>query len=260
MTATDVMTGDAVRVLVTGDSGRVGRVVVADLSRDHEITGFSDQAFHHPSGVVSTVGDVTDASALDTAMAGVDGVVHLAGDPRPEAPWSSVLQTNIDGTFQVFEAARRAGVSKMVYASSNHVTGLLTERGRWVDSRMSIAPDSLYAVGKATGEALGRLYSERYGMTVVCLRIGYLNEEDDPYVPLPEADGPRPSVEDLAGTWISHRDLAQLVRRSLGSDLAFGVFYGTSANTGSMWDIADARSALGYAPLDDSAAHPRWPS
>jgi NAD+ dependent glucose-6-phosphate dehydrogenase len=244
------------RVLVTGDSGRVGQVVVADLSRDHEVSGFSSHAFRHPGGVVSAEGDIADRAALSRAMGGVDAVVHLAGDPRPEAPWPSVLHANIDGTYQVFEAARRASVPKVVYASSNHVTGLHTEQGSSVDTGMAVAPDSLYAVSKVTGEALGRLYGERYGMSVVCLRIGYLNEEDDPYVSLPESNGPRPSVDALAGMWISHRDLAQLVRRSVvAEDVRFGIFYGTSANAGSSWDISDARSVLGYEPLDDSAQH-----
>jgi hypothetical protein len=103
---------------------------------------------------------------------------------------------------------------------------------------------------------MGQLYSERFGMTVICLRIGYLNEADDPWLPIPTVDipGPTPSPADLAGMWISHRDLAQLVRRCLTADhVRFGVFYATSANAGSKLDITEARAVLGYEPVDDSA-------
>lgn len=201
------------------------------------------------------MGSVTDQRALSAAFLGADAVVHLAADPRPEAPWESTLHSNIDGTYQAFEAARQQRVGRFIFASSNRVTGLRTEQGIAV-STAEIAPDSVYAASKVFGEALGRLYSERFGMTVICLRIGYLNAEDDPYAPLPDV-GPAvvvPSPEDLAAVWISHRDMTQLVQRSLEvTGISFGVFYGVSGRSGSLWDISDARDILGYEPADGEA-------
>lgn len=241
------------KVLVTGHSGRVGRVVVDALSRDHTVWGLSDQPVVGGAATRDFVGTVTDAELLDEAMRGARTVVHLAGDPRPEAPWDSVLHNNVEGTYEVFAAARRAGVKRVVFASSGHASGLLTDLGRPV-SPTACAPDSLYAVSKVFGEALGHMVSARYGISVICLRIGYLNERDDPYEPLGPvgSDVPVPSVEALAAMWISRRDLAQLVQRAVGArdDVSFGVFHGVSGRAGSLWPIDDARTVLGFAPLD----------
>jgi hypothetical protein len=151
-----------------------------------------------------------------------------------------VRDANVDGTFKVFEAARLAGVRKIVFASTNHVTGMYERAGQPVNPEMVIRPDSLYGVSKAFGEALGRFYVDQYGLSVICLRIGSFQ--------------PMPRNQRMLSTWLSPRDCAQLVWRAIESGVDFDVFYGISGNSRRYWDISNAQSLLGYAPEDDAEA------
>jgi len=187
------------------------------------------------------VADLANPDQLATAVAGVRAVVHLAANASMRTPWPVVRDVNIDGTYNVFESARLAGVKKIVFASTNHVTGMYERDGQSVRPEMMIRPDSLYGVSKAFGEALGRYYVDEYGMSVICLRIGS-------FQPVPR--NPR-----MLSTWLSPRDCAQLVWRGIERDVPFGVFYGISGNTRRYWDISNAQSVLGYAPEDDAEAY-----
>ena len=141
-------------------------------------------------------------------MAGIDCVVHLAGMPV-EAAWEKVLPLNIEGCYNVFEAARRAGVKRIIFASSNHAVGF-HRRERFIDTNVVPRPDTRYGVSKVFGEALGRLYADKYGLSVACLRIGSFLTPD------------RPTEARQLLTWISHRDMVQLVRRCIDyPDLSF---------------------------------------
>lgn len=177
-------------------------------------------------------------------MLGIEAVVHLAS-PHGGAGWEEILRDEIDGTYQIFEAARLAGVQRVVLASTNHVSGWLEKEGvSSIDTRMPVRPDSLYAVGKAFGEALGRYYADHHGMTVVCLRIGSFRIDPSP----------AELQSRVLRTWCSPADLAQLVELSLKRELhGFHVFFGVSNNTGRFWDIRDAQETLGYAPRDNAA-------
>jgi uronate dehydrogenase len=173
-------------------------------------------------------------------MRGVDAVVHLAGIPT-EVPWPVLREANVEGTFQVFEAARRAGVSRVVYASSNHATGFTPLGDAELPDDLPPRPDTLYGVTKAFGEALARYYVERYGFRVACLRIGTF--------------GDRPTHPRTLASWLSPGDAARLVDACLRSpDLGFAVVWGISNNTRRTWSLAGAR-ALGYDPQDDAE---RW--
>src|SRR4051794_1203857 len=173
------------RVLVTGAEGTIGTAVREFLSDRYDLRSLT----RDPASFPSVVADITDLDALEAAFAGMDAVVHLAASPSVSTPWAEILPNNLVGTYNVFEAARRAGVSRVVYASSNHAIGMYEVEAapdlyalddpRVFDEMVDVRPDSLYGVSKIYGEALARLYVERHGLTAVCLRIGTVRADDD---------------------------------------------------------------------------------
>jgi uronate dehydrogenase len=223
------------RVLLTGAAGTIGSALHERLPS----YGWELRLFDRVATTDGVVGDVTSPDDLDAAVAGVDAIVHLAGQPT-EAPWPVVRAANIEGTLQVFEAARRAGVRRVVYASSNHAVGF-TPMGEDLPADLPPRPDTLYGVSKVFGEALGRYYADRYGLQVACLRIGTFED--------------RPSHVRSLSTWLSPDDAARLVDACLrAAALEYAIVWGISANTRRMWSL-DAGRALGYEPRDDAEDH-----
>jgi nucleoside-diphosphate-sugar epimerase len=225
---------------ITGGAGRIGSALTP-LLRDQFRIRLADRR-DPGSGLECdeyVLADVTDLAAAERAVAGAGAVVHLAGNPATSATWNEVRPANIDGTFNIFEAARRQGIHKVVFASTNHVMGFYAlERSFPIDTRAPIRPDSLYGVSKAFGEALARYYSDTFGMSMICLRIGWFT--------------PRlPANASLNALWISARDLAQIVRCCLETPRPFGIYNATSNNPQRQWDLATSREELGYAPVDD---------
>jgi uronate dehydrogenase len=222
-------------ILLTGAAGRIGSALRERLPA----LGWEVRAFDRVPVDGGVAGDVTSAADLDAALRGVDAIVHLAGQPT-EAPWAVVREANIEGTFQLFEAARRNGVGRVVYASSNHAVGFTPLDGV-LPADTPPRPDTLYGVSKVFGEALGRYYVDRYGMTVACLRIGTFDEV--------------PDHRRTLSTWLSPGDCARLVDTCLRApDLTFAVLWGISANTRRTWSLDEA-IALGYRPEDDAEAY-----
>lgn len=237
------------RVLVTGADG-----LIVGLARK-------------PGPYADVVADITDFAALLPAMAGIDAVVHLAATSAVGSPWEAVRDSNLIGTYHVFEAARQAGVRQVVFASSNHAIGTYEtesvpelwdlDDGRTWDHTAEIRPDSLYGVSKVYGEALARYYVDHHGMRAVCLRIGGVRAPDDPSHPAnlwrPERDG-EPGIREkrrrMRAVWLSERDCVQLIERSLATDKAWVLCYGISDNPRKIWDIEHARRELGYQPQD----------
>jgi uronate dehydrogenase len=219
-------------VLLTGAAGRIGAALLARLpSYGWQIRPFDRVAV--PGGVVGDLGSPED---LDRAMDGVDAVVHLAGVPT-EAPWPQLRSANVDGLLNTFEAARRAGVGRIAWASSNHAAGF-TPATPELPPDTPVRPDTLYGVTKAFGEALARYYVDRYGMQVACLRIGTFAD--------------RPNDVRALSTWLSPDDCARLVDACLRSPaLRYALVWGVSANTRRTWSLA-AGEALGYHPRDDA--------
>ena len=186
-----------------------------------------------------TAADLTDEDcrdALEESMAGAVGVVHLAGIPS-EDTWTRVRRANIDGTYRVLEAARRTGVRRVVLASSNHAVGFYPT-GTLARTDSPPRPDSYYGVSKAAMEALGSLYTDKYGLEVVSLRIGLC------------ADQPKTTFD--LGIWLSPADSVRLVDAALRGPVdGPTVVYGISANSRAWWDLTGAH-ALGYRPEDDA--------
>jgi uronate dehydrogenase len=237
------MTSGAVgmkHVMITGAAGKIGSVLRNALRGSYPLVRLLDIA---PLGVAEKgeevcAVDIRDAAALEKAMAGIDCVVHLAG-MSVEAPWEQVLPLNIEGCYNVFEAARRSGVKRIVFASSNHAIGF-HRRERFIDTNVVPRPDTRYGVSKVFGEALGRLYADKYGLSVACLRIGSFLTPD------------RPTDARQLLTWISHRDMVQLARRCIDHpDYHFVIVYGVSNNLRSRWDNSNVKF-LGYRPEDDA--------
>lgn len=222
-------------ILLTGAAGRIGTALRARLPElGWDVRGFDRTPV--PAGVV---GDITSADDLDAALAGVSAVVHLAGVPT-EAPWPQLRDANIDGLVTVFEAARRAGVERVVYASSIHTVGFAPVTPDLATDTPP-RPDTLYGVSKVFGEALGRYYADRYGLRVACMRIGTFED--------------RPSDARTLPSWLSPGDCARLVDACLRSaELRHAIVWGISANTRRTWNL-DSAYALGYRPQDDAESY-----
>lgn len=219
-------------VLLTGAAGAIGTSLRASLPD----LGWQLRCIDIKPGDGIHAVDIISAEALDEVVPGVDAIVHLAAQPV-EAPWPVVRDANLEGCFQVFEAARRHGVERVVFASSNHATGL-TPNEPELPATTPPRPDTLYGVSKAFGEALGRYYAERYGMRVACLRIGTF--------------APQPTNVRALSTWLSPDDCARLVDACLRSDqLRYAIVWGVSANTRRTWSLGEG-NALGYFPVDDA--------
>lgn len=231
----------AKRVLITGAAGAVGSVLRAGLGGRYELLRLSDIAELGEAGPGEEIvyADILNDHELDAAVAGVDCVVHLAGLAQEDS-WERVLSLTIDGCFRVFEAARRAGVKRIVYASSNHAVGFYP-RSQVVGTDVPLRPDGRYGVSKAFGEALGRMYADKHGMSVACVRIGSFR--------------PRPQDRRQLQTWISHRDTVQLFQRCIEHPAYdFCVVYGVSNNKRELWDNS-AVVWLGYEPQDNAEAY-----
>jgi len=245
------------KVLVTGASGRIGQAF-REAYRDYYSLRLIEHRnpVHASSNEEVVSADITDFQSILKAMRGIEAVVHLAADPRVSAPWDSILKLNIIGTYNVFESARLSGVKKIVFASSNHACGYAVREFDLIGPDAPIRPDSLYGVSKIFGEALGRYYSDRFGISVICLRIGACHEPTVFFKRVLSSGGKSwYPPEKYIAMWISRRDMAQLIHKSLEANLKFGIFYGTSNNERKIFNLSSAEEKLGYKPQDRAEDH-----
>ncbi len=244
-------------VLITGAAGLIGGVLSSAFEGRYVLRSLDRRP---AQGSDSVVADTTDPEAITPAFRGVDTVVDLAAASEMYTPWGPVYANNIPSTYNVLEASKQAGVRRVVFASSNHVTGLYENdppysdvvAGRYdgldpetlsrITVDMPIRPDGPYGIAKAFGEASGRYFSECFGLSVICLRIGSVVRENRPL-----------NIRHFA-TLLTHRDLAELVHRCIEApeSVRFGVFYGVSKNRWRIHDIENACKEIGYSPQDDT--------
>jgi len=227
------------QILLTGAAGIVGTALRPHLARRFGTVLLTDRAevADLSAGESFRQGDIADLDFITDLARQAEGIVHLAGLVGAPYGFEEVLAPNVIGSHNVFEAARRADVRRVVFASSHHVVGF-HRRGAVIDQATPLRPDSEYALSKAYGEAAGAYYADKYGLRVLAIRIGYVGEDL--------------SRERRLRTWVSARDLAQLVEIGLcAEDLWFESVYGVADNPEPFFDNRNAFQ-LGYRPQDRS--------
>jgi len=226
------------KLLLTGAAGGLGRVLRESLRPYARTLRLSDIARMEPAraGEEVVACDLADKAAVDSLVRGCDAIVHLGG-VSVERPFEEILEGNIKGVFHIYEGARRHGVKRIVFASSNHVIGFHPQ-GEMIDADCARRPDGYYGLSKAYGEDLSRFYFDRYGIETACVRIG--------------SSFPEPKDRRMLVTWLSYRDLTELVRSCLfAPQLGHTIVYGMSANRDKWWDNSKA-AHLDFHPQDSS--------
>lgn len=242
----------AQRILVTGASGALGASITRALrQRGHQVRGF-DQAPSHQAGD-HHLGDLMDFDAVHAATEGIDVVVHFGAVPDRDDFTHRLVPTNIVGTYHVFEAARMRGIGRVVYASSCRVLGALDWSKETLALEHGFAPADHYAVTKATGELLGQLYSHRYGIQVLCARIGWFVRNRNEAAKMDTAEvGQR--------MYLSHRDAERFFELAVSVDLPpFAAVFVTSKNAGRpLGDPEPAQRVMGFEARDTWPEGSNW--
>ncbi len=227
------------RLLLTGAAGGLGKVLRESLKPYARVLRLSDIAPMAPAVDASEeiqLCDLTDKHAVHQLVEGVDAILHFGG-VSVERPFEEILGPNISGVFHIYEAARRHGVKRVIFASSNHVIGFY-KQDQTLDARSPRRPDGYYGLSKSYGEDMATFYFDRYGIETVSIRIG--------------SSFPEPQNRRMLSTWLSFADLTQLLERSLYTpDVGHTVVYGASNNPNLWWDNRYA-AHLGFAPRDSS--------
>jgi uronate dehydrogenase len=224
------------RILVTGADGNLGKFLRRHLPTAKPLRSTHRGPFEAIAPDEETVvADLADYAAVRAAVEGMDAIVHLGGQAT-EADWETVLASNIVGTRNLLEAAREAGVERVVFASTNHVTGLYRVEDK-VDHTTMGRPDTLYGVSKSFGEQLGAYYAYKHGLKVFNMRIGSAFE--------------KPTTQRMLAMWQSQMDFVRLCHVGLTADYQYEIVYGVSRNSRSYWDNRRAEE-LGYRPEDSA--------
>lgn len=234
------------RILITGPGGRVGTHLVP-LMREHfalRLLDIKPLTAQKDDEVLQ--GDIRNFDCLKAACQGVRTMIHLAAIPDEDEFYSKLLPYNLEGVYTAFEAARQAGVKKVIFTSTGQ-TVLYYPKGEWVTPDMPARPWTVYACTKMFGEALARYYSDKHGVDMIVVRLCFFQPYDSPLLRQPG---------DVNREWCSPRDLTQLLVKSIrAQNVRFAVFFGVSNNTGRFWDISNARELVGYQPEDDAAKY-----
>lgn len=226
------------RLLITGAAGGVGRMLRKELQGRYPVLRLSDIADMGPArdGEEIMPCDLSDAAAVEALVEGCDAIVHLGGISLEDS-FDNILQANIRGTYNVYEAARKHGRPRILFASSNHATGFHLRETR-LDATSPLRPDSMYGVSKCFGEALSRYYFDQYAIETLCLRIGFCF--------------PEPKDRRSMAIWLGIGDLGRLVDRMIRADrVGHTIVYGSSDNAEKWWDNRHA-AFLGWQPQESS--------
>ncbi|MDC0034824.1 NAD(P)-dependent oxidoreductase [Chloroflexi bacterium] len=245
------------KILITGVSGLVGTVLAASLKETYEVSGVD---LKESTEVPILKADCSSIEEMLPAFSGVDTVIDLASNPSQYSEWDIIHDVNLRCTSNALEAARISGVKRVIFASSNHATGMYETdspyskivKGEYtglepdsiplISTRMPVRPDGPYGIAKAFGEAAGRFYSDQYGLSSLSIRIGTLNTEG------------RPINQRQFATLLTHYDLVNLFSKCIEAphELKFGIYYGVSNNKWRFWDINNSEAEVGYRPNDNA--------
>jgi nucleoside-diphosphate-sugar epimerase len=241
------------RVLVTGMSGLIGGALRRHLEGRYELSALNRRPI---PGVTCHQGNIADLDAIAAAFTGIDTVVHLAARTGESEVFGEILQANVIGTYNVFEAARRAAVSRVIYASSGAtvsawerdppycalVAGRYDEAKSWktMTHEMPLRPAGLYGASKIWGEAIARHYADVHGLSAICVRIGRVLAAD------------RPTTAREFSVFCSQRDVVRMLELCIAAPptLTFDIFYAISDNRWGYRDLEHARRVLGFEPMD----------
>ena len=226
------------RILMTGAAGNLGREMRARIKANCTVLRLSDRLPFGDAraGEEIMLAELADASAVSAMVQGVDVIVHFGG-VSVEGPFDPILAANIVGMVNLYEAARKHGVPRIVFASSNHATGFYRQ-SETIGVDCAPRPDGFYGLSKAFGEDVARFYFDRYGIETACIRIG--------------SSFPEPKDRRMLATWLSFDDLYRLITACLTTPvLGWSVIYGMSNNSVTWWDNTGARH-IGYVPRDSS--------
>ena len=246
-------------ILITGGAGLVGSVLTNGLMNKFNIRVLDIKKVE---GVDSHTGDISNIDSIMPAFKGIDTVVHLAGDRRVHGDWNSILNNNIIGLYNIYEAARLSGVKRVGFASSQHATGgfyfvepysfindgeyeKLPNDYKPLDETCRIRPDSFYGASKSFGESISSYYSDFHNISTINIRIGWVISDDDPsFSPI------------SLNLWLSHRDIVQIIDLSINApeEIKYDTFYATSDNHWKIWSIEKAKKILGYKPFDGAGS------
>lgn len=252
------------KVLITGASGLIGGLTIAHLADKYEFSGLSRRSV---AGIPHLAVDITDAEAIKPAFAGVHTVLHLAAATGADEwlDWAPTMAITVQGTLNVYEAAREAGVRRVVFFSSgccqlayewdpqlpygklaNGPDNEIPETWPMVDLDWPVRPDSPYAVGKLFGENLGRYYADKHGLSTIVIRLGAVLKED------------RPLVRRHYPGYLSQADCVQLIDKCLSApdSLKFEVFNAISENKYRWRSIDKTKQMLGWQPTGRSDDFP----
>ncbi|WP_454193017.1 NAD-dependent epimerase/dehydratase family protein [Paenibacillus sp. Marseille-Q7038] len=231
---------DRKRILITGAAGKIGSCLAAGLRETGKYDVLATDIVGDETKKIQPL-DVTNSDQLLELTKGVDTILHIGWAKDEEDFLGKVLPINVTGAYYLYEAARCNGVKRVIFSSSNHATGFY-KVGEEVDVNDPYRPDSFYGLSKCYIELLGRLYSDKHGISSINIRIGNFPGDNKPH------------SERAAHIWISERDLVQLADKCIEAPEIhkFLSLYGTSANTDNYYDIRYLKSLIGYEPQDDA--------
>ena len=249
------------KLIITGCNGLIGSILSENLKNKYEILGIDlKQSTKIPSVSINTASN----KDMKKIFEGYDVVIDLAAHASTNTPWEKVYANNIQSTYNVIKSASESGIKRVIFASSNHVTGMYENdypyknivsgnyqkksKIPYITTKMPIRPDSPYGIGKSTGESIGKYFSEKFNTSIICIRIGTVNLENKPV----DSEGTT-GIRSFA-TLLTHNDLIQLIEKSINasSDLKYEIFYGVSNNKWRFWDIKDSETKIGYIPNDNA--------
>ncbi|MDG2101971.1 MAG: NAD-dependent epimerase/dehydratase family protein [Dehalococcoidales bacterium] len=246
------------KILITGGSGLIGSVLNNHLKKNYSLSNL-DIKESSDKTQKTIIGDINNFTDVKIASENMDVIIHLGAVISVNSSWEDVLKNNIESTRNIYESAKVNGVKKVIFASSNHTVGLFEndspykeivageynnispESIKKIDENVPLRPDSYYGVSKSFGESIGRYYFETFGIQSVNLRIGTVQK----------VDTPKSSIRHFS-TWLSHKDISQLVEKSIIHDVGFEIFYGVSNNKWRIWDINNAYKKISYMPIDNA--------